>query len=421
MGQVPSRLPPSLYDASFCGAIRLFDEEKLETVEEMKKRAMNGMSYPMATLRGLGLLLLAVVPCLVAADCECGFVAHGSAKQRRDGDGDGELLFTNMLESKFFELKNISRDGTWRRQQYNVSARAGRGEYGKAFALGNVYSIAGDSGSDSESVAGAGGDGVGLVVGSTIEDEAIPVAELDTARQDMQYGSYRAGMKLTAVNGTCAAFFWYFNDTQEIDMEFLSREFDSRKKIYPVNLVIQSEASRRAGYDASKTGTFKVVNLTFDPTLGFHEYRFDYLQGRVRFYADSQLLAEMNGSSVPDGPGHLILQHWSNGNPLWSGGPPEQDAILTVSYVKAYFNSSDADVQSSWAESCQKAREGGNETLCTIPDVTAANASTGGTFFNTSDPNQPSGDDNGSGAIRLSSTWPTAASAFLLVMMMTCL
>jgi hypothetical protein len=212
-------------------------------------------------------------------------------------------------------------------------------------------------------------------------------------------------------------------------MEFLSREFDAKNKVYPVNLVIQSEASKQAGYDASKTGTYKVVNLTFDPTLEFHEYRFDYLQDRILFYADSQLLAEMNGSSVPSGPGHLILQHWSNGNPLWSGGPPKEDAVLTVSYVKAYFNSSDSDTQSSWEESCQKARSdsSSNQTVCEIPDITAANASTGGTFFNTSDPNQPSSGDgssdggNDSGAIRLSSTWATATSALLLVLVMTCL
>lgn len=209
----------------------------------------------------------------------------------------------------------------------------------------------------------------------------------------------------------------YFNDTQEIDMEFLSREFDPKKKIYPVNLVIQSEASLQAGYDASKTGTFKVVNLTFDPTAGFHEYRFDYLQDRVLFYADSQLLAEMSGSSVPTSPGHLILQHWSNGNPLWSGGPPEEDAIMTVSYVKAYFNSSDSDVQSSWNSSCQKAlSKGSNETVCVVPDVTAANASTGGTFFNTSDPN-----DDKNGANRLGSTWAATTSALLLVLVLTCL
>ncbi|KAL7929490.1 glycoside hydrolase family 16 protein [Trichoderma chlorosporum] len=384
----------------------------------------------MAAVRGMAqLLALAVLlmSCLVAADCECGFIAQSSGNTTRDGEGN-QLFFTNMMESKFFELKNISRDSTWRRQQYNVSARAGRGEYGKAFGVDNVYSATGDDGNadgaESTGSSSSGGDGVELVVGSTLVDDAIPVAELDSARVDLFYGSYRAGMKLTAVNGTCAAFFWYFNDTQEIDMEFLSREFDPEKKIYPVNLVIQSEASQQAGYDASKTGTFKVVNLTFDPTIGFHEYRFDYLPSRVLFYADSQLLAEMNGTSVPSGPGHIILQHWSNGNPLWSGGPPTEDAVITVSYVKAYFNSSDANVQSSWAESCQKARgDGSDNRVCVIADVTAANASTGGTFFNTSDPNQPSNDGgkDESSAIRLGGTRATVASAMLLVLMTACL
>ncbi|KAL6786450.1 glycoside hydrolase family 16 protein [Trichoderma sp. SZMC 28012] len=393
----------------------------------------------MATVRGLGLLLALVVvlmSCLVAADCECGFLTQqSSGNQTRNGTGieTRQLFFTNMMESKFFAMRDISRDGTWKRQQYNVSARAGRGEYGKSFGLDNVYTTAreGDDTDTTESDGSNnsnGGDGVGLVVGSTVWDEAIPVAELDSARKDLHYGSYRAGMKLTAVNGTCAAFFWYFNDTQEIDMEFLSREFDPVKKIYPANLVIQSEASRKAGYDASKTGTFKVVNLTFDPTAGFHEYRFDYLPNRVLFYADSQLLAEMNGTSVPSGPGHIILQHWSNGNPLWSGGPPEEDAVLTVSYVKAYFNSSDSDVQSTWAESCRKARSDSSDDMssdrvCTVADVTAANASTGGTFFNTSDPNQPSGggNDDESGATRLGSIGTMMRSAIALVLMMTCL
>ncbi|KAK1243082.1 hypothetical protein MKX07_003710 [Trichoderma sp. CBMAI-0711] len=387
----------------------------------------------MSCLPGLGLwlvLLLALLSCLVAADCECGFAqdlppAEGAG--RGDGSADGRLLFTNMMESKFFELRNISRDGNWKRQQYNVSARAGRGEYGKAFAVQNVYTLAADGHGENVDDANAGpGEGIALVVGSTlVDDEAIPVAELASARKDMFFGSYRAGMKLTPVNGTCAAFFWYFNDTQEIDMEFLSREFDASKKLYPVNLVIQSEASQQAGYDASKTGTFKVVNLTFDPTEGFHEYRFDYLHNRVLFYADSKLLAEMNGTSVPSGPGHVILQHWSNGNSKWSGGPPKQDAIMTVSYVKAYFNSSDAQLQSSFAEACQKARDddadsGGNGRVCQIPDVTASNASTGGTFFNTSDPNQPSSsggggaddNDSDSSAAHLSST-PTMAAVLL--------
>jgi beta-glucanase (GH16 family) len=182
----------------------------------------------------------------------------------------------------------------------------------------------------------------------------------------------------------------YFNDTQEIDIEFLSREFDRDKQIYPINLVIQSRDSLAAGYNAQHTGTYARVNLTFDPTAGFHEYRFDYVPGQVVFYADSVRLAEMKGREVPSSAGHLILQHWSNGNPLWSGGPPARDAILTVSYVKAYFNSSDAPKRAEWATACSAATNDKGD-VCVVPDVTAANASDGGTFLGQSEDDKQRG------------------------------
>ncbi|ENH73069.1 hypothetical protein FOC1_g10008564 [Fusarium oxysporum f. sp. cubense race 1] len=150
---------------------------------------------------------------------------------------------------------------------------------------------------------------------------------------------------------------WYFNDTQEIDIEFLSQEFDHDNGIYPINLVVQSKKSLEAGYDASKTGSFKRVRLDFDPTDAFHEYRFDYLPGQVLFYADGKLLARMKGGDMPSSGGHLILQHWSNGNPLWSGGPPKEDATVTVSFVKAYFNSSNSERQSQLVQQCHKSSE----------------------------------------------------------------
>ena len=172
-------------------------------------------------------------------------------------------------------------------------------------------------------------------------------------------------------------------------MEFLTEEFDREQQIFPVNLVIQSRQSLQAGFDASKTGTYQRFNLTFDPTEAFHEYRFDFVPGKVFFYADSEIVAQMNGSAVPSHPGHVILQNWSNGNPLWSGGPPVTDADLTVSYAKAYFNSSDTGQQQEFNKRCAGAA--GDQTLCIIPDVTAANATTGGTFFSEQDTSHDGG------------------------------
>lgn len=165
-------------------------------------------------------------------------------------------------------------------------------------------------------------------------------------------------------------------------MEFLSVEYDKDNGTFPVNLVIQSRDSAERGYDASKTPTYQTVNLNFDPTVAFHEYRFDYLPGKVCFYADSELLAEMEGPAIPDSPGHIILQHWSNGNAKWSGGPPEEDATMIVSYVKAYFNSSDSTRESKWRSNCA------GVDVCLVPNGTANEAAEGGEFL---DPNHTQG------------------------------
>ncbi|KAJ4264747.1 hypothetical protein NW762_004990 [Fusarium torreyae] len=280
---------------------------------------------------------------LVSGACECGY----SIKNPKD---EGPVVFADRLETNFNQLHDISQNNDWVTQEFTVSAEAGRGNYSKSFVPANVNI----HGIKSQDHSGHGG-GLELRVGSTISnDNAVSGSEIDTSRLDLHWGSFRAGIKLTSTKGTCAAFFWYYNDTQEIDIEFLSQEFDHDKGIYPINLVVQSKKSMEAGYDASKTGTYKRVNLDFDPTDTFHEYRFDYIPGQVLFYADSKLLVLMKGDDMPSVGGHLILQHWSNGNPLWSGGPPTKDAIVTVSYVKAYFNSTDHDRQSYLKQQCHQ-------------------------------------------------------------------
>ncbi|RGP59103.1 hypothetical protein FLONG3_11286 [Fusarium longipes] len=233
---------------------------------------------------------LAAAARLASGACDCGYSIQRS-------EGEGVIVFMDRLETEFGQLQNISQSHEWVAQEFTVSAEDGRGNYSKDFEPANI---------------------------------AIQA----THPQDHP-GQSQGGVELR-----------YFNDTQEIDIEFLSQEFDRDRIIYPVNLVVQSKASLEAGYDASKTRNFKRVDLDFDPTESFHEYRFDYFLGHVLFYADGKMLAQMEGSDMPTSGGHLILQHWSNGNPLWSGGPPTKDATVTVNYVKAYFNSSDHDRQS---------------------------------------------------------------------------
>lgn len=165
-------------------------------------------------------------------------------------------------------------------------------------------------------------------------------------------------------------------------MEFLSKDYNTSNNSYPVNLVLQSREAAEAGYNAQLTPNFAKVYLPFNPTLDFHEYRIDYMPGRVDFLADGQVLAEMTGSAVPESPGHLALSHWSNGNALWSGGPPAADATLVVNYVKAYFNSSSPARIQDWAGRCRDPAAA--NAVCVVPEVkgtNTTNSSAGGFFF----------------------------------------
>ena len=154
------------------------------------------------------------------------------------------------------------------------------------------------------------------------------------------------------------------NNSQEIDMEFLSKQFNDSSSA--VNLVLQTPLSVEAGFDASNTTDFKVEALPFRPDKEFHEYRFDWSPEKVSFYADGQWLHDMTHYS-PNSPGHLVLNHWSNGDPSWSAGPPQSDAVMTVSYIKAYFNSSDPARQEAYAARCPTLNP--NE-VCEIPSQT---------------------------------------------------
>lgn len=209
------------------------------------------------------------------------------------------------------------------------------------------------------------------------------------------------------------------NDTQEIDIEFLSKQLNESSNM--VNLVLQSPQSAAAGYDASHTPNYDVYPLPFRPDKAFHEYRFDWLPDRVSFYADGTWLKDMT-IDLPNSPGHLVLNHWSNGDPLWSAGPPRENATLAVSYVKAYFNSSDAQRHKDYYLRCKD--ETAVDSVCAIPDQTTppdnqgpdANA-TAKTFFFSEEPDDTTnqtvfGDwQNKNGAVALGGprAWVVAA------------
>ncbi len=140
---------------------------------------------------------------------------------------------------------------------------------------------------------------------------------------DFYYGSYRASIKPAAESGVCSAFFLYNSDVQEIDVEILSQEDSSLRRVHFV--------TQPSGFLPCGSAAHKCHDLPVVPSTGFHEYGFDWYPDRVEFFVDGQKVGETS-ENVPAYPGHLILSNWA-GNPLWTGPPPTSTATMEVDYV----------------------------------------------------------------------------------------
>jgi beta-glucanase (GH16 family) len=293
------------------------------------------------------------------AKCECGYSVNKTT--------DAQFgLYTEILENDFLHTQNMKDEG-WVPQAYNLSRKESRGPYGKVISLANIIPNPLKDDDEWSGEAENGGDaGLQLWVRGDTSHGSISGAEMATVRNDTMYGSYRVAMKLAGVEGTCGAFFWFYNNSQEIDMEFLSKQFNT--SVGAVNFVLQSPQSVHDGYDAANTSDFKVHSLPFRPDQEFHEYRFDWSRDKVSFYVDGKWLHDMTGN-VPRSAGTLFLNHWSNGDPAWSAGPPKKDTVMTISYVKAYFNSTDEARHEKYEDRCP---EYDPKKVCQIPDQKVA-------------------------------------------------
>ncbi|GAB7339221.1 hypothetical protein MBLNU457_5879t1 [Dothideomycetes sp. NU457] len=328
-------------------------------------------------------LIISLLAAVVACTCECGYTVNSTSSPACS-------LFTEAFETDFLHLRDLANESTvsddpkkatgWVPQAYNTTPSDARGEYGKSMMLSNLVT------NPVPNMSTWGGQGSDPGLQLWVRQELVPLsgttsemvsgAEIASTRDDMLYGSFRVGAKFSSVNGTCGAFFFYRNDSSEIDFEYLSRLAPapgSGNNTSPMNIVVQSPESVNQGFNAAGTPGFELVPMAFLAAEGYHEYRFDWLPDRIDFYIDGSIVWTRD-SFVPDGPGRLIMNHWSNGNQGWSGGPPAEDAVMTVSYVKAYFNTTNTTRTAQWSGACANNWE--NKT-CELPDQTMSIDPTG--------------------------------------------
>lgn len=116
-----------------------------------------------------------------ARDCPCGFSVNSTSDPQHQ-------VFSEYVESDFTSNQLAG----WIPQDWSISPTVARGPYGKNASSKNVIM--------SE-------EGLQLWVRRAV-GQAIPMAEVDSQRSDMLYGSFRMRAKMSGTNGTCGAMFW---------------------------------------------------------------------------------------------------------------------------------------------------------------------------------------------------------------------
>ena len=139
-------------------------------------------------------------PSTALAACECGYRVTSL-------DNNAGPLFAFAIETDFTLLTSLQRltnAGDWIPQEYVVGSSASNGPYGKNASLNNVIF---DKNTKENGLA-LMVRGVGTDDGRLKEGDLVEMSEIASVREDILYGTFRAGLKFTDVKGTCGAWFW---------------------------------------------------------------------------------------------------------------------------------------------------------------------------------------------------------------------
>ncbi len=127
-----------------------------------------------------------------------------------------------------------------------------------------------------------------------------------------QCGSYNARMRLPYAPSSITGFFLYKAPDYESEIDVEMYDDSSRRIMF----------TTYAGGSQTHTET---MLLPFDPTTGFHDYRFDYATDSITFYVDGQAMKTWSGG-VPTTSMHLMVNTWF---PSWLEGRKQKKTVYT--------------------------------------------------------------------------------------------
>lgn len=245
-------------------------------------------------------------------DCDCGFI---------DINDPTGSIFSSLLVTDFTKASRKHFDDLFVAAAFTVDQPGA--PYVRAFSPNQVQLTA---------------SGLELTVAPALaHGNQVPCGQVFTQKSSYFYGSYSAHIQTARVPGTVTALYNYHNATSEVDVEFLSW-WTTPALLYTVKpqlYLATGESDSRTYHQEPWNGTAESFHSSF------HTWSFTWLPEIVHYGIDGHYTHNIT-VNVPQSPGHLAINHWSNGDSRYSSGPPTVDSTSIVSYLQAVYNDTDA-------------------------------------------------------------------------------
>ena len=161
------------------------------------------------------------------------------------------------------------------------------------------------------------------------------------SRDYFGYGAFEMSLKTSGEPGTVSAFFLYTGEYfgadkhNEIDFEFLGNN--------------PTQVSINYYYDDDKLANHieEDIELGFDASEGFHDYRIDWAPDAIRWFVDDRLFYEVRGENaplpIPDEQMRVMTSLWTGADNLesWHGAI---DPNISTSMEVTSFSFTEAEI-----------------------------------------------------------------------------
>ncbi|MCP1169281.1 family 16 glycosylhydrolase [Limimaricola litoreus] len=187
-----------------------------------------------------------------------------------------------------------------------------------------------------------GGDLTLRLDGTDTGTKPFTGAEIQS-RDSFGYGSFEVRMRASGESGTVSAFFLYTGEFfgadahNEIDFEFLGNN--------------PSQVSINYYYGDDKLANYieEDINLGFDASAAFHDYRIDWMPDAIRWFVDDRLFYEIRSDQAPLPIPNEDMRVMSS---LWTGdtnlehwhGPVDPEIDTSMQLTSFSYREADIDL-----------------------------------------------------------------------------